>query len=49
MLPEVVVEKMRSHLPHRFLPARGACRADGVIFTLNTATGRVTEITPVSF
>ena len=49
MLPEVVVEKMRSHLPHRFLPARGVCRADGVIFTLNTATGRVTEITPVSF
>lgn len=49
MLPEVVVEKMRSHLPHRFVPARGACRADGVIFTLNTATGRVTEITPVSF
>ena len=49
MSPEVVVKKMRSHLPIRFLPAKGACRADGVIFTLDTVTARVTDVTPVSF
>ena len=49
MSPEVVVKKMRSHLPIRFLPAKGDCRADGVIFTLDTVTARVTDVTPVSF
>lgn len=44
-----VVLRMRTRLPHNFKPARGECRADGVIFTLDTAKGRVTDAEPVRF
>ncbi len=46
---ETVVLRMRSNLPHAFRAAEGKCHADGVIFTLDTKTGRVTEVTPVGF
>ena len=46
---ERVVERMRTHLPHPFKASSGECVADGVIFTLNTSSGRVTEIEPVKF
>lgn len=46
---EVVVERMRSHLPHPFKAAAGVCRADGVIFTIDTSRGVVTEVLPVKF
>lgn len=49
MDPAIVVERMRSHLPHSFKAASGECRADGVIFTLDTASGAVAEIERVSF
>lgn len=49
MSPECVVEKMRTHLPNKFVAAKGPCRADGVIFTLNNVTGAVTDIEPVAF
>ena len=49
MDPDVVVERMRSHLPIPFKAASGACRADGVIFTLDTSSGRVTEVRSVEF
>ena len=49
MDPEVVVLRMRSSLPHSFKSANGPCRADGVIFTLDTATGRVTKVESVAF
>ena len=49
MDPVIVVERMRSSLPHNFKAASGACRADGVIFTLDTATGRVTRVESISF
>ena len=49
MDPEVVVLSMRSSLPHNFKLANGPCRADGVIFTLDTATGRVTKVESVAF
>ncbi len=45
----LVVEKMRTRLPKKFAPASGAVVADGVVFTLDTATGRVTEIERISF
>ena len=45
----VIVEKMRTKLPKRFMPAGGEPVADGVIFTLETATGKVTEIERISF
>ena len=41
---DVTVEKMRTRLPIRFSPAKGEVSCDGVIFTLDTATGRVTDI-----
>ena len=41
---ERVVERMRTHLPHAFKAASGECVADGVIFTLDTSSGRVTSV-----
>lgn len=49
MDPDVVVERMRSSLPHSFKSASGSCRADGVIFTLDTSSGRVSGVESVSF
>ena len=44
-----VVERMRTHLPLPFKAASGACRADGVIFTLDTSSGKVTKVESVEF
>ena len=49
MDPDTVVLRMRSNLPHPFKASSGKCHADGVIFTLDTSTGRVTDVTPVGF
>ena len=49
MDPETVVLRMRSNLPHSFKAASGKCYADGVIFTLDSSTGRVTKVEPVGF
>lgn len=46
---EVVVERMRTHLPIPFKAAKGACRADGVVFTLDNAKGIVTKVESVEF
>jgi len=46
---ETVVMRMRSHLPHKFVAAAGEVVAEGVIFTLDTSSGRVTDIEPVRF
>ena len=46
---EVVVERMRTHLPIPFKAANGQCRADGVIFTLDTSTGRIIRTESVEF
>ena len=39
-----VIKKMRSRLPIRFSAAKGEAYADGVIFTLDEKSGRVTEV-----
>ena len=49
MDPDVVVERMRTHLPIPFKAASGQCRADGVIFTLDTAKGIVIDTESVEF
>ena len=49
MDPEVVVARMRSGLPHKFKAAGGAPEADGVIFDLDTASGKVTAIERIKF
>ena len=41
---EGIVERMRSRLPVRYSPAKGACRADGVIFDLDTSTWKVISV-----
>lgn len=40
--PEQAVAKMRQKLPVRFSTAEGACMMNGVLFTLDDATGRAT-------
>ena len=49
MEPDSVVSRMRTKITNKFKPAMGACVANGVIFTLDTSTGRVTEIERISF
>ena len=49
MDPEVVVLRMRTKLPYSFKAASGKCRADGVIFTLDTTRKVVTNIERISF
>jgi metallophosphoesterase (TIGR00282 family) len=49
MDPEVVVARMRSNLPHSFKASSGKCHADGVIFTLDNSTSRVTKVESVGF
>ena len=46
---ESVIFKMKTKLPGKFKCATGAPFADGVIFTLDDATGRVTEIKRIKF
>ncbi len=44
-----VVEKMRTRLPRKFIPAGGVPTADGVIFELDTSSGRVVKIERICF
>ena len=44
MNPQRVVERMRTHMPYPFKVADGPIWADGVIFTLDTSSGKVTNI-----
>ena len=46
---ECVVERMRTRIPYKFKPASGAVCANGVIFKIDTASRRVTEIERISF
>lgn len=46
---ECVVERMRTKLPYKFKAASGAPIANAVIFKLDAATRRVTEIKRLSF
>jgi calcineurin-like phosphoesterase len=46
---ESVIKRMRSHLPLKFEVAKGAPRADGVIFTINESTKKVVGIERISF
>ena len=41
---ELSIEKMRRKLPVRFATAEGPCAMDGVLFTLDDATGRCTAV-----
>ncbi len=41
---EIVVRQMRNRTPLKFLAAKGPCKATGVIFNLNTSTGKVDSV-----
>lgn len=41
---ELSIEKMRRKLPVRFATAEGPCAMDGVLFTLDDATGKCTAV-----
>ena len=41
---ELSIEKMRTKLPVRFATAEGDCAMDGVLFTLDDATGKCTAV-----
>lgn len=49
MDPSLVVEKMRTHIPRRFSAASGEPEADGVIFTVDTKSGRTEKIERIKF
>ena len=49
MDPEGVISKMRTHLTGKFTAARGVCQADGVLFDLDTSSGRCKSVTAVKF
>lgn len=49
MEPDSVIAKMRTRLPGKFKLAEGKPVADGVIFTVDKASGRVSEIERISF
>ena len=46
---ECVIEKMKTRIPNKFKAASGECRADGVVFTLNTTTKKIEEIQRIKF
>ena len=44
-----VVERMRTKIPYKFKLSNGAPEANGAIFTLDTSSGRVTDIKRITF
>ena len=46
---QLVVKQLRTRMPIRFEPAKGAPRANGVIFDVNTSNGRVLSIERITF
>ena len=46
---ELIIARMRSHIPHKYEPATGEPVANGAIFELNPSTGRVSSVRRISF
>jgi calcineurin-like phosphoesterase len=49
MNAECVVTRMRTRLPEKFVLASGEPIANGAVFTLDTSSGKVTEVERISF
>ncbi len=47
--PADVIEKMRTHMPHRFTVAEGEIAATGALFDIDPFTGRAKSVTRVRF
>lgn len=46
--PEIIIQKLRTHMPARFDLADGDCRMDTALFTIDEKTGRCTAIQRLS-
>lgn len=46
--PEQSIRRIRQKLPTRFTAADGICRMDGVLFTLDDATGKTVAVTRIA-
>lgn len=42
--PELIIQKLRTHMPVRFEIAEGACRMDGAIFHINERNGNAISV-----
>ena len=49
MNTECIIERMRTRMPHKFKAASGEPVANGVLFTVDTTTGRTTEVRRIYF
>ena len=49
MNAECVVSRMRTRMPEKFVLASGEPLANGVVFTLDTSSGKVTDIERITF
>ncbi len=47
--PEPVIERFRTHMPHRFAVAEGRITLCGALFDLDTGTGRVRAVSRVRY
>ena len=48
-VPEPVIERFRTHMPHRFAVAEGRITLCGALFDLDTGTGRVKTVSRVRY
>ena len=46
---DVVIKRMRTRLPEKFVSSKGACEATGAIFDLDEKSGRVTAVRRIKF
>lgn len=46
---EAVIEKMRTHMPHRFTVAEGPVRAAGALFEIDPVNGRALSVERITF
>lgn len=46
---DIIIKKLKSHLPARFETATGKCLANGCIFTLDDKTGKCIDVKRVNF
>ena len=49
MDPTSIVERMKTKIPNKYKAAPGKCVAEGVLFTLDEKSGKVTEVKRIKF
>ena len=46
---ETIVERMKSRIPNKYKTASGKCIAEGVLFTLDEKSAKVTSVERIKF